>query len=145
MKLNNRGWGMREMIIYMCILILFLLFASYSVNTLYANLELNKSTNDTNSTSESEQFVDFNYYRDLEYKLSNATFNYLANVYSASNDDLDNKVDVELLKEYDMIDTLYDQFGTNICKGYSKFYKNEKGAFVVNSYISCNNYETEGY
>lgn len=145
MKLNNHGWGMREMIIYMCILILFLLFASYSVNSLYASLESSKSTDDTSSIKENVQPVDLQYYRDLEYKLNNATFNYLLNIYNSSTDVLDNKIDVKILEKNDFIDPLYDQFGNNTCEGYSKFYQNEKGVFVVNSYVSCDNYETEGY
>lgn len=143
MKLNNRGWGMREMIIYMCILILFLLFASYSVNSLYERLDSDKS--DGSKPSENIQPVDLQYYRDLEFKLNNATFNYLVSSYNSANDIVDNVIDVELLKQYELIDNLYDQFGNNECKGYSKFYQNENGVFVVNSYVSCDNYETEGY
>lgn len=143
MKLDNHGWGMREMIIYMCILILFLLFASYSVNTLYENLA--KSTNDTDSATENVPPVDLQYYRNLEYKLNNATFNYLFNADISSINNLNNKISLGLLEEHEFIEILYDQFGTNTCDGYSSFYRNEKGSFVVNSFISCNNYETEGY
>lgn len=146
MMLNNRGWGMRDMIIYLCILILFLLFASYSVNTLYENMGNNNVADKDDLPEKNEQDVDLQYYRDLEYELISATFNYLANYYADSSIVLHNTtINVQELMDHEFIDDLYDQFGNNVCEGYSIVNRNEKGAFVVSSYINCSNYKTEGY
>lgn len=144
--LNNHGWGMRDMIIYLCILILFLLFASYSINTLYENIGNNNVVDKYGSSEESERAFDLQYYRDLEYELISATFDYLANYYADPSVVLHNtKINVQELVNHDFIDDLYDQFGNNVCEGYSIVDRNEKGNFVVKSYINCSNYKTEGY
>ena len=36
--LNNHGWGIRDMIIYSCIILLFLLIATYYIKSFYSGL-----------------------------------------------------------------------------------------------------------
>ena len=39
MKLGNHGWGMREMIIYLCVFAIILIFVAISINSLYKKIE----------------------------------------------------------------------------------------------------------
>ena len=156
MRLGNHGWGVRDMIIYTCILLLFLLVAVYSVNSLYKNIDLsNKQNNQVSSPNDSENdavdtgveeekiMVDYTYYEAIEKRLRNATFNYLEeNPYTNEEDIL--KVTLDMLIQRDYIDVIYDQTGENVCSAYSNVYNDANDNYVVKSYINCSNYRTEG-
>lgn len=154
MKLNNHGWGMRDMIIYTCILLLFLLFVAYSVKALYEVIDTSKN-NDSNQqdvyqppvADEKEEeplIVDLEYYNNIENSLKEATLEYLKTYPTdLSNDIL--KVSSGTLINLKFIDKIYDQTGSSTCTGYSNVYQDIDGDYVINSYISCVNYITEGY
>lgn len=152
MKLGNHGWGMRDMIIYTCILILFLLVAAYSVKSLYdvigtpvENENVLVTPPVVEETEEDKPIVvDYEYYNKLELDMKNATLNYLAARPTIIENDI-LKITSDTLVNLEYMDELYDQTKENKCLGYSNVYQDEDGDYIVKSYISCNNYVTEGY
>ena len=157
MKLNNHGWGYKDMIIYGCIILLLLLIAAYNINYLYSGI----NSNDNNSTNNSVQqpvdneqqpitepqkvIVDYNYYYGVEEKIKNATLNYL-NDYSYDLTEQILKTSVDTLVSFGYMSIIYDQTGNHLCTGYSNAYSDvSTGEYVIKPYVNCNNYITEGY
>ncbi|MBE6148921.1 MAG: hypothetical protein E7167_05520 [Firmicutes bacterium] len=120
MKLNNKGWGLKEMMIISSILLLFLLFAAYYIYMLYNNL-------DTSSAS---------VYGKLELKLQTSAVSYV-NKHNLQN----SKVIISLddLQKAGYIDIFTDP-NDDACNGYV-IYENQD----YKSYISCNYYTSFGY
>lgn len=156
MKLNNRGWGYRDMIIYGCIILLFLLLAAYNINYLYDGINATSNVNNTyNNEQQSdieeitnnnpqEVIVDYTYYQNAELKIKNATLTYLNDYnYELSEQILNTSLDT--LIDFGYISKIYDQSGNYICTGYSNSYLGEDGEYVIKAYVNCNNYITEGY
>ena len=129
MKLNNNGWGYREMVIYTCIILLALIFVAISISSFYDNLveDINSDrTNQTNNTVVEENkpnsnTVDTTYYVQQENKLKNATIDYM-NRYSYDLNQNIMTVSMETLVSLGFMETIYDQTGTNKCSGYSNVY-----------------------
>lgn len=126
MKLNNHGWGMRQMIWLTSGLLIALIVAIYFISILFNSLDVTR--------------VDNSYF-DLETKLENAAIRYV----SDNDIDINNikKISLSTLKNEGYIEDFRDEEG-NYCGGYVKT------SYVGNvedyeAYISCNNYETEGY
>jgi len=157
MKLNNKGWGMREMIIYMCILAFLLLLAAYMINSLYNNVSTNynnnnvvtESTNtliekeDNNTQPVTENTINYDYYHNLETKLYNATLNYLNDYQTDLEHDILNITSDDLIG-LNYIEELYNDNSSSKCSGFSNVYK-ENDEYVIKSYINCGEYVTEGY
>lgn len=151
MKLNNNGWGYRDMVIYTCIILLALFFVAMSISSFYDNLveDINSDRNNQNNNNVVEENkpnsneVDKNYYLLQESKLKDATLNYV-NKYSYDLDQNIMSVSMETLVSLGFMEQIYDQTGTNKCSGYSNVYIYENDYGIV-PYISCNNYVTLGY
>lgn len=150
MKLNNNGWGYRDMVIYTCIILLALFFVAISISSFYDNLveDINSDRNSQNNNVVEENkpnsnVVDKNYYLLQESKLKDATLNYV-NKYSYDLDQNIMSVSMETLVSLGFMEQIYDQTGTNKCSGYSNVYIYENDYGIV-PYISCNNYVTLGY
>lgn len=156
MKLNNRGWGMREMIIYLCILILALFFVASSIDSLYTQIENSqkeiKEENNNKVIYEDEEEIeedksldiDVDYYYNLENEVKTATMNYInENNYDLSNQIL--TVTLDTLVNLGYIEKIYDQIDDEVCSAYSNVYSIDEGDFIINSFVSCKNYITQGY
>ena len=151
MKLNNNGWGYRDMVIYTCIILLALFFVAMSISSFYDNLveDINSDRNNQNNNNVVEENkpnsneVDKNYYLLQESKLKEATLNYF-NRYSYDLDQNIMSVSMETLLSLVFMEQIYYQTGTNKCSGYSNVYIYENDYGIV-PYISCNNYVTLGY
>lgn len=152
MKLNNNGWGYREMVIYICIILFALIFVAISISSFYDNLvedinsdRNNQSNNNTvvEENKPSTNSVDTDYYLQQENKLKSATIDYM-NRYSYDLNQNIMTVSMETLVSLGFMETIYDQTGTSTCSGYSNVYLYENDYGVV-SYINCNNYVTLGY
>lgn len=115
-KLNNHGWGLKEMLIISAILILFLLFVAYSIVALYHNLD-NKAP----------------VYSGLENTLIKAAIKYNA-VYDSVN-----FITLQDLKEAEYIEIFTDS-NDEECDGYVLM---EDGDYIP--YIKCKNYKTRGF
>lgn len=154
MKLDNRGWGYRDMIIYSCILLFCLLLSVYFVNSLYNDLEKSAERQKINSSSsdvvevpkkedKEDNKIDYSYYFDLEDKLKEATIKYIKN----ENVDLSNglvTINSSILVDKGYLKDFYDQYGVR-CGGYSNVLVEENYEYSVQSYILCNDYSTAGY
>lgn len=155
MKLGNQGFGLREMIIYTCILLILLIFVSIQIDSLYKKTSRANANNektptqlveDTNKEDKTPvNSVDYDYYKSLESKIQSATVLYLnANHYELSGNIM--KVSTDTLRDLGYLNTpLIAQDGYSKCSGYSNVYENANKEIVVNSYITCNNYTTAGY
>ncbi len=153
MKLNNHGWGVRDMIIYSCLMIFFLFIVALSVSNFYDGVEKskqldNKPTNNSAGTTYEEDtttpVVNYDYYHLQETKIKNAMIDYLYDEGYLLKDEIV-KISLEKLISSGKITTIYDQDNKNVCTGYVIAYANSDGTKNVRPYISCSNYITEGY
>ena len=153
MKLNNNGWGYRDMIIYSCIILFALVIAAVSISSYYdsfmSDLNTNNDNNDyyvdDNNDEDTEESIvtDTDYYKLQEDKLKSATLDYVKNYsYDLTEDIL--VVSIDTLVSFGFIDPIYDQTGSNVCTGYSNVYLVGE-EFGVVPYINCSNYVTIGY
>lgn len=160
MKLNNNGWGMKEMIMFMSILLLFLLLAVFNVSRLYKSIE--KTEHEKNipqvvdkkedegivkpedKGEEKVESTDEAYYAKLEKKFQDATYEYIKDYHYDLSSHILN-VSYDTLKGLEYLDML-DQFDKPTCDGYSNvFYDEETGEYSVKSFIRCGNYTSVGY
>lgn len=151
MKLGNQGFGMKEMIIYTCLLILLLIFVSIEIDSFYKNLSSSKANNETQEIEPSNEdeeeinstpdtYVDYNYYYSLETRLKVATQNYIdAYPYSLETDIL--TITSNDLESLGYLTPMYAQDNKSICQGYSNVYKQED-EIVIYPFITCYNYQT---
>ena len=119
-KLNNKGWGLREMMIISAILLVFLLFAAYYIYVLYNNLDEDKA----------------GVYAKLELKLQTAAVKYVKD-----NNIKKGKAIISLddLQDAGYIDMFTDPKDDK-CNGYVIYENND-----YDSYISCNYFTSSGY
>ena len=159
MKLNNRGFGMKETLIYLCLLLLVLLVASCSVSTFYDNLEVSKNEDYVDSylfdvdddieenvdsvidDSNDEMEIDYEHYYDEEKRFEFAVMDYLDDHYLDENSTiyLDELVESGYMKR-----KIVDSIDGKSCSGYANVSVSDSG-YQVEPYILCSNYETEGY
>lgn len=156
--MNNHGWGLREMIIYMCIFAIILLFVAFSINALYKRIDRDsknrpKETVIVEPVEEKPKVepevkpraVDYSYYHDLENKVYEATLKYLKDYPTIIDDDI-LKVTSDSLVNLGYIDELYNDIKSEKCTGFSNVYTDDVTKnYVVRSYITCDNYTSEGY
>lgn len=158
MKLNNKGFGMKETLIYLCLLLLVLLVASCSVSTFYDNLEMTKNEDYVDSylfdvddedddssvideTEDEEIEIDYEHYYDEEKRFEFAVMDYLEDHYV--NEDTIIYLD-ELVEDGYIKRKIVDSIDGKSCSGYADVSINDSG-YQVEPYILCSNYETEGY
>ena len=146
--LNNHGWGMRDMLIYSCIILIFLLIATYYIKSLYRGLSMDDKvvTNEVVEEDDTKPTKEINYdlYVNYEQRMNNAAINYVKRYYSS----LDTGIaSVELwdLTNGGYIEILYDQVDYSRCLGYANVWDNEDGELNASSYIKCPSYTTDGY
>lgn len=158
MKLNNKGFGIKESIIYLSILLLILLIASCSVSSFYDSLEKSRNENyqesylfDTENPNDDDvvkddeddsNVINYEYYYEAEDKFETAAINY-----ATSKGLTDSEITVyldELVKLGFMENKIVDYVSGKTCSGYviltyNNFNYDSKG------YILCTNYKTEGF
>ncbi len=125
--MNNRGWGLSEMIILCCILGSFLILVVVLVNQLYSGIEQLEAENERYGYS----------YQEIENNLENAAKSYYRKNNSAvliMSDDL-------LLEDYITSIKLTPVNSSEPCIGYVTVSEDK----TFDAYISCENYETVGY
>lgn len=157
MKLGNKGFGWRDFIIYMCILILILLFVAYQINNMYKTIENSKDNNQNQQSTvvpdnkptkkeEKPKTVDYSYYRELEREFNNATKEYLIQYPTQFDDDMILKIGLDDLVALNFLNEFKNKNTLESCVGYSNVYKTSRDSgYTINSYINCGEYMTEGY
>jgi hypothetical protein len=143
--LNNHGWGIRDMIIYSCIILLFLLIATYYIKSFYSGLSNASNTVvETKQEEKVEKEINYSLYKNYEQRMSNAAINYVYNHYNGLNNGIASVRLTELISG-GYIEPLYDQKDGTGCVGYSNVWDTEDGVLHASSYISCTSYKTEGF
>lgn len=158
-KLNNNGWGYRDMIIYSSIILIALIIVAVSISSFYDDLSNSINNNNTykpnsnvvqpeeegnSDNTNTTPSTNTNYYVWLESQLKSATLDYL-NTYSYDLTDNIMNVSLDTLVSFGFIEQLYDQSGNNICSGYSNVFITTDGQYEIKPFINCSNYVTSGY
>ena len=69
--LNNHGWGMKDMIIYSCIILLFLLIATYYIRSFYKGISMSSpNTVEKDSNNGARKEVNYSLYRNYNESLT---------------------------------------------------------------------------
>ncbi len=160
MNLGNHGWGMREMVIYLCIFAIILLFVAISINSLYRRIEKDNEETKNNQpvivepvqeeqpkeeVDDNPRVVNYTYYHEMEEKLYNATYKYLEEKPTEIGNGI-LKIDDNTLVNLGYMSTIYNDIGSMQCTGYSNVYVHDGDAdYTVKSFIKCDNYTSEGY
>lgn len=157
MKLNNKGFGMKETLIYLAVLLLMLLIASCSVMSFYDDLETskenerehyeNEENNNTNNNvvivdDEDNINIDYKQYYNAEKKFETAVRDYaLKNGFGLT---LNTVTLEEVVKSGSLADPIVDYIDGSKCTGYANVYY-QNADYQVSVYLLCTNYKTEGY
>jgi len=143
--LNNHGWGMRDMIIYSCIILLFLLIATYYIRTFYKGLSNASNTVvEKNKEEEPIKKQDINLYKNYELRMDTAAINFVYKNYGDLNRSIAS-INLSDMTSKGYIEPLYDQLDNSLCVGYSNVWDSEDGVLHSSSYVRCTHYKTDGY
>jgi len=155
--MNNKGWGLAEMLILCSILVISLLMASFYIRSLGRNITEQKEHNNTvnaeqsnkkdntsnieqNNTNSNSNEV----YNKIENRIELLSQRYIYNMYNNEVDETTIIVDMQHLLEQDYEKELENIIDSYSCKGYSKVYKVET-IIYYDSYIDCDEYTTTGF
>lgn len=156
MKLNNRGWGLQELVIGIGILFFCLLLIVSLINRNFKQLEAN--LNGSSGTSQSngsttqnrpveEEKENYTSYKSIEKAMTEAAKEYNADIYGADLQEGDKlTVTLNSLVRDNYLEKIYDIKDESIvCSGYVTFIKD--GSNVTYSpYLKCGSkYTTKGY
>ena len=159
MKLNNKGFGMRETLVYLSILLMVLLIASCSISSFYDDLEESKNEEyvpsygydvedeEDNDVDSDDEDIVINY---TPYYLAEARFREAAENYAIAYSLRDSLTTLKLEdvdKSGYLDETIVDAVDGSKCTGYANVTYEDKygGVYDIDVYISCANYRTEGY
>lgn len=136
MKLNNHGWGLREMLIYMAILIFFFGVAVFFI------IQLSEGLGD----SFKNNIHGGNTYGNIEENVKESALRYIEQYYETEvgtgtiTVSTSNLIRYQLLSEFDLKTTEKK----DSCHGYALI-KKENDLLVSSPYITCADYETIDY
>ncbi|MBQ7137318.1 MAG: hypothetical protein IJO43_05015 [Bacilli bacterium] len=149
--MNNKGWGLAEMLILCSILVVSLLLASFYIRSLGRSIkgqnEHNNTTVNVEHSNKEENNTNSNnneVYTRIENKIELLSQRYIYNMYNNQIDETTIIVDMQHLLEQDNEKELDDMVDNYSCKGYSKVYKVET-IIYYDSYIDCDEYTTTGF
>lgn len=148
MKLNNKGWGLRDMIIYTSVILLFFFLACYFIGIMYNDFDEDYYKNDNQQdvvedVTEDEVVIDYSYYYDLEEDFENGFRQYLNDMsYDVTSDIY--SIKLNKLVEEGYLNRVYDYVDNSVCDGYANAI-GEGFDYKINTYLMCSNYTTEGY
>ena len=152
MKLDDRGWGYRDMIIYSSIIIISLLIVVFFSHLMYTNLEKNVSNTPSYVTKtegeKDKETISLTkeqeaYYHNKELEIKQATYVYLEkNNYQETS--TIRKIDLDILEGFGYVNKVTDILDGSACKGYATILV-KNSLYTVESYITCSHYVTDGY
>lgn len=133
--MNNRGWGLNEMLLYCGLLGIAFIIVIVLVEQNFKSLV-------TNPTDLGEEQVYT--HKQIENNLIVASTKYLENQDIEIQNGSTIKITTKILKENNYIGDLYDT-NHELCTGYIIYSKQDDG-YSYNPYIKCGNiYQTKGY
>lgn len=140
MKIDNKGWGLNTLLIMICIIVVFLLIATYFA------IRLNSFMGNQNNKSEEkvQKVINQSYYINKSNDMTDAAQKYIYdNDIKLTNNVL--KISMSTLVAHNYMNAIKDSVTGNTCLGYSIAYYNENNIKIIKSYIKCDNYESKGY
>lgn len=135
MYLNNKGWGLKEMILLSCIILAAVFVAAIMINTLYKDLDMNINGNNASNPSSSNQNKEEKY-EAIERNLLSAAKKYARENNLEDEESVDS--DTLIANGYLTVSKMTNEDDT--CEGYVT-----KQNTSYKAYISCESYETKGY
>lgn len=134
MKLNNRGWGLGQMLVCCGILLFVLLVAVIMIRQLYNSLGYNFKDSLTNISTSSE----------VENIIENASLKYIADYYKKEIGTGTITITVDNLKKDKYLTNSDINVNGSNCDGYSLVTKDSEG-IKADAYITCDGYTTNGF
>ncbi len=127
-KLNNKGWGMSEMMFFWALLAFFLLIAIFYIYKWYDAFDIDHKHLDQ--------------YELLEMKAESAANKYvLQNSFEEDTNTI--RVSLDELINSGYLEDIRDVEDNTLCEGYVEVSIDD--SISSKGYISCSNYETKGY
>ncbi|MBQ8659808.1 MAG: hypothetical protein IJ475_03115 [Bacilli bacterium] len=152
MMLNNHGWGLKDMIIYTCIILFFFFIACFFIGAMYRDFEEGYYDNDSDNQIVSdvleepiheEEYIDYKYYYEKEFIFKSSVDVYLNELnYDVTNHIFNIRLNELVNLRY--MDMIYDPITGTACDGYANVI-GEGTQYEINAYILCSNYMSEGY
>lgn len=140
MKLNNKGFGLRHIIIAICVTVCILFFTSIRIRAFIKENRNNNKSNQNNTDNLNKMHS--NAYQTLEYQLEKAGESYILYHETLLEYSTDHViVGFETLKNEGYITSLPDPESNGNCNGYAMIFEDE----TAKGFIKCKNYETLNY
>ena len=149
MLLNNKGWGMPQLIIGIAIIIGFLLTAAFVSlrlnNWLETNGKLSSTSTTNNATNKVVDNTTKSYYVSKSNEIINATNKYIETENISLDKNSTIQIQLDLLINQNYLESINDYYTDNACQGYSVTYLDSSNIKEIKAYLKCDNYATEGY
>lgn len=130
--MNNKGFGIKEMIFFSLFFISFILIVSILVSKNFKEIAPNKNNKESIT------------YYDLEVKMVNASKKYMNNTYKNIENDIEIPIKLKTLVNSNYLAPVKDIQTKNECNGYVIFIK-EDNTVQYKPYLKCDGYKTNGY
>ena len=140
MKLNNKGWGLPELLIGIGIIIVFLLIA------VFYSLRLNRMLqgNFPNSSNVKEE-INEDYYTLKVSDIMDAAYKYINNENVVLERGENTRISLSTLISKGYIGKIYDYKTNNACIGYAIATLDASKITDIKGYLKCDNYVSKGY
>ena len=132
--MNQEGWGLKDVILFLVIILLAIVIAMFiynrTFNNLFAGID-NKAPKET--------------YSDIEQNIAHNARTYTDNYYSKALENGDSGVvTVRAMQQVRLLQSVKDIKTKKNCSGYVLFAKTN-GVTNYEPYLKCSNYQTKGY
>lgn len=153
MKLDNRGWGLQELLVGIGILLFFLLLMVSLINQNFRRLSETMGNNSGNNSTEQKRPIkedekeEYTSYKDIETAMKKATREYNGDIYGEELQEGDHiTVTLKSLIRDQYMEPVYDIKDAKVaCSGYVTFIK-ERNNVTYSPYLKCGSrYMTKGY
>ena len=137
--MNNKGWGLRMMMVFLLLLSISLIISSFYVAKITKDDEENNINEKDNSN---DDVINSNIYIEAEKSMNEIVKEYIKNNYN--NEIPVGTLTINLTKITDLDNkNVLNSLKTKNCEGYTNVLFEEKLQF--SSYIKCDKYETDGF
>ena len=138
MKLNNKGWGLPELLIGIAIIITFLLIA------VFYSLRLNRYLQNGLNNNVQEE-INEDYYILKTNDIMDAAYRYINEENVVLERGVNTRISLTTLINKGYIGKIYDSKSKNACIGYAIATEDVSKITDLKAYIKCDNYVSKGY
>ena len=139
MKLNNKGWGLPELLIGIGIIIVFLLIA------VFYSLRLNRMLQGNFNNSNVKEEINEDYYILKTNDIMDAAYRYINKEDIELEYGVNTRISLSTLISKGYIGKIYDSKTNNACMGYAIASLDVSKITDIKAYIKCDNYVSKGY